>query len=185
MTIFFLNAMINIQIYYIDILKKTIQNKGVFYMPQLRPQGKYVYGWSIVRDDNTLILPFDVMKEYGLEEHSDIILFSSSKTSGGFCISKLKTLRDSKLSSILMNNPELEDENKLNTIINYKGKSFCHIKVVGKKKINLSEKILKHFGIMKGNRLLIVRGSNIAFDCLLKGPLIEVAKETDKKIDVY
>lgn len=154
-------------------------------MPQLRHQGKYVYGWSIVRDDNTLILPPDVMKEYGLEANSDIILFSSSKTSGGFCISKFKTLKDSKLSGILINNPELEDENSMGKIINYKEKSFCHIKVAESKKIILSDKILKHFGVMNGNRLLIVRGSNIAFDCLLKGPLIEVAKETDKTIDIY
>lgn len=36
-----------------------------------------------------------------------------------------------------------------------------------------------------GDNLLLVRGSNIAFDCLLKGPLVEMAEKSEKMIVQY
>ncbi|OUM65113.1 hypothetical protein PIROE2DRAFT_60224 [Piromyces sp. E2] len=154
-------------------------------MPQLRHRGKFVYGWSIVRKDNTLYFPPQVLNEYSLEEECDIILFTSSKTSGGFCITKLTTLKSSKLSKIIENNPDLESEDEIGQIIQFKGKSYCHLKLTKQRSLLLTDKILNHFKVKNGNQLLIVRGSNIAFDCLLKGPLIEVANKSNKVIQVY
>ena len=60
-------------------------------MPQLNPGGKYVYGWSRVNSDMKLCLPPELVKEYGLNDTEDIvILMSSSKTSGGFCVTSMK-----------------------------------------------------------------------------------------------
>lgn len=154
-------------------------------MPQLRHQGKYVYGWSVIREENTLHFPPDVISEYMLEENSDIVLFSSSKISGGFCISRLDTLKSSKLSKIVENNPALEMEDCIGKIVPYKGKSYCHLKLDDQGNINLSQEIMNYFSVKNGDKLLIIRGSNIAFDCLLKGPLVEVANESDKHIDVF
>ncbi len=154
-------------------------------MPQLRHQGKYVYGWSVIGEENMLYFPPDVISEYMLEENSDIVLFSSSKISGGFCISKLETLKSSKLSKIVDNNPTLEMENCIGQIVTYKGKSYCHLKLNGQNNINLSQQIMDYFNVKNGDKLLIIRGSNIAFDCLLKGPLVEVANESNKQIEIY
>lgn len=154
-------------------------------MPQLRHQGKHVFGWSVIGKENTIHFPPDVISEYGLEEESDIILFTASKTSGGFCISKLDTLKSSKLSTILDNNPDLENEENIGQIIKYKGKSYCHLKFMDGSSIKLSPKIMDHFNLKSQDKLLIVRGSNIAFDCILKGPLVEVANKSDKEIKTY
>lgn len=154
-------------------------------MPQLRHQGKHVFGWSVIRKENTIHFPPDVINEYGLEEESDIILFTASKTSGGFCISKLESLKSSKLSGILDNNPDLESEENIGRIMGYKGKSYCHLRIMGENGIVLSPEIMNHFNVKSQDRLLIVRGSNIAFDCILKGPLVEVAESSDKEIRTY
>lgn len=153
-------------------------------MPQLRPQGKHVYGWSIIRENNTIYFPPDVIKEYSLKEKSDIILFTASKISGGFCISKLDALKSSKLSKIVENNPNLEEEEKIGQIINYKGKDYCHLKM-SNHNIKLPQQLIKHFNLKNGDKLLIIKGSNIAFDCILKGPLIEVANKSKKDINEF
>lgn len=154
-------------------------------MPQLRHQGKYVYGWSLIKENNTIYFPPDVIKEYSLEEKSDIILFTASKISGGFCISKLETLKSSKLSRIIENNPNLEDEEEIGQIINYKGKVYCHLKMINQYHIELNAELMEHFSLKTGDKLLIIRGSNIAFDCILKGPLIEVANKSKKRINEF
>jgi len=143
-----------------------------------------VYGWSLIRKENTLHFPPKVVNEYKLEKDSDIILISGSKISGGFCISKLNALKSSKLSKIIENNPDLESEENIGKIIKYKGRTYCHVKLTDNT-VTLSEKIMNHFNVKNGNKLLIIRGSNIAFDCILKGPLVEVANKSDKPIEVY
>ena len=154
-------------------------------MPQLRHQGKHVYGWSIIREDNTLYFPPDIIKEYSLEKNSDIILFTASKISGGFCISKLDTLKSSKLSKIIKDNPILEDGDNIGQIIKYKGKNYCHLEMTNQYNIKLNAEMMEHFNLKPGDKLLIIRGSNIAFDCILKGPLIEVANKSEKHINEF
>lgn len=154
-------------------------------MPQLRHQGKHVYGWSVIRENNSLYFPPDLIKEYHLEKGLDIIIFSASKISGGFCISPLDALKSSKLSKIIEDNAVLENKEKIGQIIRYKGKNYCHLKMTDQNNIKLTPDIMKQFNLKKEDKLLIIRGSNIAFDCILKGPLIEVAKETDKHIEIY
>ncbi len=154
-------------------------------MPQLRHQGKHVFGWSLIRKDNSLCFPLDLINEYHLEKESDIILFTASKTSGGFCISKLDVLKSSKLSSIITNNPILEDSEKIGEIIKYKGKDYCHLKMTACDYLILSDEILNNFNLKNNDKLLLVRGSNIAFDCLSKGPLINLANNSDKDIKIY
>lgn len=154
-------------------------------MPQLRYRGKYVYGWSIIRKDNTIHFPPDVINEYGLKKNSDIILFSGSKISGGFCISKSDTLKSSKLSRIIKDNPELENKENIGQILKYKGKIYCHLKLTGENEITLTGEIINHFNVKKEDKLLIIKGSDIAFDCIIKGPLIDVANESSKNIDIF
>ncbi len=154
-------------------------------MPQLRHQGKFVFGWSVIREDNSFSIPPQTVEEYKLSEQSCLILFTSSKISGGFCITGVEKLKHSKLSKILENNPELEAEEANEKIIDYKGKSYCRIKMMDACHIQLTEEIKNHFNVKCGDKLLVIRGSNIAFDCLAKGPLLEVANDSDKKIEIF
>lgn len=154
-------------------------------MPQLRHQGKFVFGWSVIREDNSFCFPPQTIEEYKLLEQSCLILFTSSKISGGFCITGVEKLKGSKLSKIVENNPELESEEANGKIINYKGKSYCRVKMTDASHIQLTEEIKSHFDVKCGDKLLVIRGSNIAFDCLAKGPLLEVANESEKQIDIF
>ena len=151
-------------------------------MVQLRYRGKNVYGWSVIGNDNSLHLPPEVIDEYNLGENSDIVLFTASKTSGGFCISKFETLKSSRLSHIINENPELERES--GQIVDYKGKSYCRLRMCGNE-VKLSCDIMNHFELEIGDKLLIIKGSNIAFDCIVKGPLVDMANESEKDIGVY
>lgn len=154
-------------------------------MPQLRPRGKHVYGWSLIREGNILYFPPEIINEYFLEIESDIVLFSGSKSSGGFCISKLEILKSSKLSKIVEENPELDNKENIGHIIKYKGRNYCHLKMNAQNNIKLNQDIMNQFNLKKGDELLIIRGSDIAFDCILKGPLVELAKKSDEEIKIY
>ena len=132
-------------------------------MPQLNPGGKYVYGWSRVNSDMKLCLPPELVKEYGLNDTEDIvILMSSSKTSGGFCVTSMKKIRKSALSHIIDRNPILKEKNKQYFIITYKNRVYVSVQFENNI-VKLSSNILKKFDVNVGDNLLLVRGSNIAF----------------------
>lgn len=42
-------------------------------MPQIRKGGKYVFGWSQIKEDYTLTLPPEALKEYGLQKDTTLI----------------------------------------------------------------------------------------------------------------
>ena len=154
-------------------------------MPQLNPGGKYVYGWSRVNSDMKLCLPPELVKEYGLNDTEDIvILMSSSKTSGGFCVTSMKKIRKSAISHIIDRKPILKEKNKQYFIITYKNRVYVSVQFENNI-VKLSSNILKKFDVNVGDNLLLVRGSNIAFDCLLKGPLVEMAEKSEKMIVQY
>ena len=151
-------------------------------MVQLRYRGKNVYGWSLIRDDNSICFPPEAIDEYKLNGDANIVLFTASKTSGGFCISKFDTLKSSGLSHIINDNPELERDT--GRIVGYKGKSYCHLQMSGNG-VELSCEIMDHFDLKTEDKLLIIKGSNIAFDCIVKGPLVDMANESEKDIGIY
>ena len=151
-------------------------------MVQLRHRGKNVYGWSVIDSNNSLCFPPEVINDYGLGYGTDLVLFTASKASGGFCISKFETLKSSGLSHIISENPELESDS--GRIIGYKGKSYCRLRMSGDR-LELSSQIMNHFELERGDKLLVIKGSNIAFDCIVKGPLVDMANESEKDIGVY
>ena len=154
-------------------------------MTQLNPGGKFVYGWSKVNSDMKLCLPVELVKEYQLGESEDIvILMSSSKTSGGFCVTSMQKLKKSALSHIIVKNPMLRDKNHLYFVTTYKNRIYVSVQFVNNT-IKLNSNILKKFNLNIGDNLLLVRGSNIAFDCLVKGPLVEMAKRSEKMVMQY
>jgi hypothetical protein len=76
-------------------------------MPQLSKGGKYIFGWSKVREDGGIRIPDEAMLEYHLQPNDRVILMSGSRTSGGFSVAKKSSLEQSVFSKILDANPNL------------------------------------------------------------------------------
>jgi len=96
-------------------------------MPQLAKGGKYVFGWSIIGKDGGILLPEEARYEYQLEPGERVILMPGSNTSGGFSISKKSRIERSKLSDILVQNPDLaEFKIEEGKIVNVGGKLCPH-----------------------------------------------------------
>jgi hypothetical protein len=154
-------------------------------MPQMRKGGKYVFGWSWVREDGSVIIPDEAFQEYRLGAVDKVFLISGSKTSGGFVRDNKSLLGQSPLSGIILSNPGLASygiaEGK---IIRVDNRSICWVNISPNRRIVLSEETLDAFGTKPGDRLLSVRGSNFGNCMLLKGPLLEVAK-TYPEIKVF
>jgi hypothetical protein len=154
-------------------------------MPQLEKGGKFVFGWSRVRDDGSLTLPDEAVQEYGLAEVNRIFLMSGSKTSGGFGITTKAFLEKSPISGILSDNLDLagfkKEEGK---VAPFKNRSICWVQIYSGGRIALSQEAMKVFGINTGEFLLSIRSSNIAIGMAEKGPLIKIAK-THPEIKVF
>ena len=78
-------------------------------MPQMNRGGKFIFGRSLVREDGTVRLPDQAVEEYGLTSGSRVYLFTGSKSTGGFCITRKALLEPSKLGHILRDLPGLRD----------------------------------------------------------------------------
>ena len=70
-------------------------------MPQLNKGGKYVFGWSVIGADGTIHFPTMALSEYNLTSEPEIIIFTGSKITGGFCVTNQRMLLSSKLKTIL------------------------------------------------------------------------------------
>ena len=53
-------------------------------MPQLVKGGKYIFGWAKIGNNGEIRIPPEAYHEYDLKKDKNSILFSGSKTSGGF-----------------------------------------------------------------------------------------------------
>lgn len=94
-------------------------------MPQLNKGGKYVFGWSVIGRDGTIRLPPETLAEYGLLGDQNVIIFTGSKSTGGFCVTSKKLLSPSKLNHILNDLPELTEGHPedLGRLLPYKGEA--------------------------------------------------------------
>ncbi|XHH10214.1 MAG: hypothetical protein ACFCUE_06170 [Candidatus Bathyarchaeia archaeon] len=155
-------------------------------MPQIGPGGKFVFGWSQIRDDLTIKIPDVAVDEYQIAIEGKVILMPGSKKTGGFGVSRRELLNNSKLKCILDDNPMLNsytvEEGKL---VKYKNRLYCWLKIFENGSFKVNDEILKAFSIKKGCRLLAIRGSNLAVGMGVKGPLIELANNYKGTIKSY
>ena len=147
-------------------------------MPQIVKGGKYVFGWSKIGNQGKIKIPPEAFQEYNLSLDEFVILFSGSKTSGGFGLSSMRILRNSIMNEImekiisLTNNKILEDE-----IIEFKNKKYCWLRIQDDNSIILPERFLKAFEINENDMLLTGRGSHLAIGFIAKGSIFEEAKK--------
>lgn len=155
-------------------------------MPQVTKGGKYIFGWSIICESGVIKLPKMAVEEYKISCEEKVILVSGSKKSGGFCVSRVGLIKESALKDILLLNPNLE-EYKLDEgeFIKYKGRYYCWVKISEDGIIHLSTKMMNLLEIKCEDKLLSIRGSNIAFVMAAKGPLIERADAYTGDIEIF
>lgn len=146
-------------------------------MPQLVKGGKYVFGWSTVNDDGQIAIPPEAFSEYRFTSYQTGILIPGSKTSGGFGLTTLESLRNSPLSGILERCPELATfQVAEGDAVTCQGKVYCWVTLQGNS-FRIPRETLEHYGIRPGNALLVVRGSGIALGFIVRGPIVEEAKK--------
>ncbi len=146
-------------------------------MPRLVKGGKYVYGWSEVASDGRIVIPDEAIADYNLKLNSKILLLSGSRRSGGFALTTISLLKNSRLSPILDENPRLTRfELSEGETIRIGRRICCWVTLNADGSIIVPSETLKEYGVNVGARLLSVRGSRLALGFCVKGPLIEEAR---------
>jgi len=147
-------------------------------MPQLVKGGKHVFGWSKVGDKGVIKIPPEVSEEYQLRPSDKVIIISGSKTSGGFSIVKFEVLKNSPLSVILNDNPDLAKFNiSRGKPIQYSNHFYCWTEISKNGKIHLPIEKLRLYGIKPGDNILSARGSGLGIGFIVRGPIIQEAEK--------
>lgn len=145
-------------------------------MQQLVKGGKKTFGWSRVSETGRIIIPPDAADEYSLSMESYAYLLPGSRKSGGFGLSTLKLLENSRFAEVLSDHPELLHPESISGagMKCYSG-IFCVVPILNMS-ITIPLDVLNLFGIKKESMLLTVRGSRVALGFIVRGPIIEEAK---------
>ena len=162
-----------------------IQKVGVF-MPQMNKGGKFIFGISVVRSDGSVQLPAQAVEEYRIADEGRVYLFTGSKSTGGFCVTRKGLLLSSKLGHILTETPELlYYEASMGTFLPYKGRFYCWTDISESGEIRLTEGMTAFLHLKPHMRLLSIRSSDIAFTMGATGPLWEKAKHFNGEIPLF
>ncbi len=154
-------------------------------MPQLSKGGKFVFGWSVINADRKVKLPHQTVDEYKLRDPDKLIVFSGSKATGGFCVSTPDFIMNSPLRGLFGQYPDLYNcKIQAGDFVKYKGRLYGWISL-NDHIIKLTPSMLTILDLKVGDRLLSIRGSNLAFVMGVKGPLIEMANQTDQVIEIF
>ena len=155
-------------------------------MPQLNKGGKFIFGKSLIREDLTIHLPPQALTEYNATTEGKVYLFTGSKITGGFCVTRKGLIAPSKLGHILSDNTALQNYHTAEgDFIKYKGRSYCWVSISGTGVIQLNQKMVNFLNLEIGMALLSIRSSDIAFTMGAKGPLLEKAENYDGEITIY
>ena len=148
--------------------------------------GKFIFGKSLIRDDLTIHLPTQALTEYNATAEKKVYLFTGSKVTGGFCVTRKGLLEPSKLGHILTDNPALLNyQTAEGEFIPYKGRSYCWVNISENGVIQLSQQIMDFLNLKVGMELLSIRSSDIAFTMGAAGPLLERAENYAGEIPLY
>ena len=155
-------------------------------MPQMNKGGKFIFGRSLIRDNGAVQLPPQAVREYNITTEGRVYLFTGSKITGGFCVTRRGLLEPSRLGHILRDTPQLLHYTAApGEWIAYKGRSYCWLPVSPSGELQLPEESLRLLSLSPGMHLLSIRSSDIAFTMGAKGPLLERAEQYDGEIPVF
>lgn len=154
-------------------------------MPQMNKGGKFIFGESVIRPDGRVQLPPQAVDEYRIASEGKAYLFTGSKITGGFCVTRQGLLLPSKLGHILTDTPSLLYEVPDGTFVPYKGRAYCWTAISASGEITLTEEMMVFPHLKPEMRLLSIRSSDIAFTMGTKGPLLEKAAHFDGEIPLF
>ena len=154
-------------------------------MPQMNKGGKYIFGWSVICENGELIFPPSAVKEYKLQDENFVYIVSGSKQTGGFCVMPEPLLSRSKLQHIWRENQPLSDRNlQEGELISYKGRKYGWL-TLKNGGVHLPDSLMQTLDIKVGDKLLVIRSSDIAFTLGVRGALIQKAHEYTGVIEVF
>ena len=146
-------------------------------MPQMNEGGTFIFGESVISQDGHVQFPIQAVDEYRIAGERKVYLFTGSKSTGGFCVTRQGLLLPSKLGHILAETPELlHYEIPAGEFIRYKGRSYCWCTITGSGMIRLTREMMVFLHLEPGMKLLSIRSSDIAFTMGAKGPLLDKAQ---------
>ena len=147
-------------------------------MPRLVKGGKYVYGWSEVGSKGRIVVPDEALTEYKFKMPSKVILMSGSRRSGGFALTTVSMLKNSRLSIVLDSERRLaEFRLREGETVTVGARTYCWVKLNSKGEFVVPAETLKAYGVNLGDRLLVGRGSGLALAFIAKGPIVAEAKK--------
>ena len=154
-------------------------------MLQMNKGGKFIFGESVIRPDGRVQLPPQAVDEYRIASEGKAYLFTGSKITGGFCVTRQGLLLPSKLGHILTDTPSLLYEVPDGTFVPYKGRAYCWTAISASGEITLTEEMMVFLHLKPEMQLLSIRSSDIAFTMGTKGPLLEKAAHFDGEIPLF
>lgn len=148
--------------------------------------GKFIFGKSLLREDGSLRLPPHAVEEYEIATEGRIYLFTGSRSTGGFCVTRKRLLLSSKLGHILTELPALMDYTaEEGAFLPYKGRWYGWMAISPDGMLTLSEPAMQFLKLAPGMELLSIRSSDIAFTLGAKGPLLEKAENYPGEIPAF
>lgn len=78
-------------------------------MPQMNKGGKFIFGESVIRPEGLVRFPPQAVEEYRIASEGSVYLFTGSRSTGGFCVTRRGLLLPSKLGHILAETRGLAD----------------------------------------------------------------------------
>ena len=113
-------------------------------------------------------------------------LFTGSRSTGGFCVTRRGLLLPSKLGHILTETPPLlRYELPEGAFVRYKGRTYCWTEISPSGEIRLTEAMQALLQLRAGMRLLSIRSSDIAFTMGARGPLMDRAAHFGGEMPLY
>ena len=155
-------------------------------MPQMNRGGKFIFGRSLVREDGTVRLPDQAVREYAAASEGRVYLFTGSRSTGGFCVTRRGLLGPSRLGHILSDLPDLGAyRTEPGGFSRYKGRAYCWADISPEGRLVLTPGMLDLLRLEPGMELLSIRSSDIAFTMGAKGPLVERSEAYAGEIPVF
>lgn len=155
-------------------------------MPRMNKGGKFIFGQSLISEQGLVRLPPQTADEYHITSEGKVYLFTGSKSTGGFCVTRRGLLLPSELGHILTETPALAYyELPEGSFLHYKGRAYCWTNISEGGEIRLTEEMLTYLELKHGMCLLCIKSSNIAFTMGAKGPLLKKAADFNGEIPLF
>lgn len=155
-------------------------------MQQMNKGGKFIFGKSLISDNGIFQFPKQAIEEYDITADGKVYLFTGSKSTGGFCVTRKGLFEPSKLGHILTETPELREYTaEQGAFIKYKGRSYAWVNISDDGQIAMTDEMMTFLKIEPGMKLLSIRSSDIAFTTGVYGRLVEESMKHDDEIPLF